>query len=126
MKLGSTYEDYLEYGDRYKFYYNKDEKTLICTILYKGKTIRGIAKCDPDDEFNIDTGKKLAYLRCRQKLLVKKVKHSSKVEDDATAALEKAKVNMQKASKFYADATSQLYDITNSLRELEIKLNQGG
>lgn len=126
MKLGSTYEDYLEYGDRYKFYYNKDEKTLICTILYKGKTIRGIAKCDPDDEFNLGVGKKLAYLRCRKKFLSKKLKRALQVERDAIIAEARAKCNLANARDFVSDSEIQFNNTINELAKFEAELNQGG
>ena len=122
MKLGSTYEDYLEYGDRCKFYYNKDEQTIICMTLYKGQPVRGIAKCDPDDEFNLELGKKLAYLRCRKKFLRKKLKRAMKAEHDAIIAEARAKYNLDSAREFVSDSETQLAKAINELEALERKL----
>ena len=122
MKLGSTYEDYLEYGDRYKFYYNKDGKTVICTNLYKGQVIRGVSKCNPEDEFNLELGKKLAYLRCRKKVLHKKLKRAYKAEHDAIIAESRAKYNLYGAREFVSDSEMQLDKIIDELVTLEGQL----
>ena len=122
MKLGSTYEDYLEYGDRYKFYYNKDEETIICTTLYKGQVVRGIAKCNPEDEFNLELGKKLAYLRCRKKVLRKKLKRAYKTERDAIIAEAKAKYYLDGAREFVSDSEMQLDKTIDELVTLESQL----
>ena len=126
MKLGSTYEDYLEYGDRCKFYYNKDEQTIICTTLYKGQAVRGIAKCNPEDEFDLELGKKLAYLRCRKKFLRKKMKRALKAERDAIVAEARAKYNLDSAREFVSDSEMQLSSVINELEEFEVKLNNQG
>ena len=122
MKLGSTYEDYIEYGDRCKFYYNKDEQTIICMTLYKGKPVRGIAKCNPEDEFDLELGKKLAYLRCRKKFLCKKLKRALKAEHDAIIAEARAKYNLDSAREFVSDSEMQLDNIIKELDTLENKL----
>lgn len=122
MKLGSTYEDYLEYGDRYKFYYNKDEETIICTTLYKGQVVRGIAKCNPEDEFNLELGKKLAYLRCRKKVLRKKLKRAYNAERDAIVAEARAKCYLDCTREFVSDSEMQLDKIIDELVTLESQL----
>lgn len=33
-----------------------------------GKVVRGVAKCSPNDEFNVEFGKKLAAARCNLKV----------------------------------------------------------
>lgn len=126
MKLGSTYEDYLEYGDRYKFYYNKDEETIICTTLYKCQVVRGIAKCNPEDEFNLELGKKLAYLRCRKKFLRKKLKRALQVERDAIIAEARAKCNLANACDFVSDSEIQFNNTINELAKFEAELNNQG
>jgi hypothetical protein len=45
-----------------------DEKMVVVTTTYKGKTIRGVARCAPEDEFNKIIGEKLARTRCESKL----------------------------------------------------------
>ena len=65
--------------DKYKFYeYNdpKGKKTVSAVSTYAGRTVKGYAKCDPRDSFNIENGKKLAAARCNAKVSAKRMKRA--------------------------------------------------
>lgn len=44
------------------------DNVVMAIAKHRGKTFKGIAKCDPQDEFNLEYGKKLARLRCLVKI----------------------------------------------------------
>lgn len=44
--------------------------------LYEGKAVYALAKCDPNDNFDIEFGKKLALKRLDQKIALKRAAHS--------------------------------------------------
>ena len=113
----------MKLGKKYQFHYNPGTQTVVCTTFYKGQTVRGVAKCNPDDNFDIDVGKKLALLRCRQKLARKKIKRARKVYDDALCAEIKAKHNFGKATDFLNDSAYQLDLATNELINFERELS---
>lgn len=115
MKLENTYSDIAEYGRRYHFYQNADNGTIVCTTIYKGRMIRGIAKCNPEDNFDISIGKKLAYLRCRAKFMRKKLIRAKKVLAEASNALTFAKLNFGKACEFVDDSEAQLRNAKSEL-----------
>ena len=46
----------------------KDKKLVVVTTKYNGKTIKGVARCAPEDDFDTELGVKLATLRCQAKL----------------------------------------------------------
>ena len=123
MKLEQTNEDIKAYGKKYHFYYNEDNQTVVCTTLYKCQMVRGIAKCDPEDEFDLELGKKFAYLRCRAKFTRKKFKHALKVERDAFVVANKAKYRLDKAREFASDSEMQLVNAMVELNEFETKMN---
>jgi hypothetical protein len=123
MKLATSHEDLMTYGRKYHFYYNEDNKTIVCTTLYKGQMARGIAKCDPTDNFDMETGKKLAYLRCKQKFAHKKLKRANKAYAEAITAEARAKNNLYKAADFLGDAAFQLSTAKNELVAFEQSLN---
>ena len=123
MKLEKTKSDIAEYGEKYHFYHNPDSGSVVCTTMYKGQMVRGIAKCDPEDEFNIDFGKKLAYLRCKAKFARKKFKHALRVERDAFVAANRAKYNLDKACEFVSDSELQLVNAMVELNDFETKIN---
>ena len=50
---------------------------VIAVSTYAGKTVRGIAICSPEDEFDIEFGKKLAAARCNEKVAEKRLNRAS-------------------------------------------------
>lgn len=90
----------------YKFYVTPN-KTTIAVSTYAGKTVKGIAKLNPNDEYDESFGKMLATARC-----------AAKVE-------KKRKANAQKkyleAFNNYAKASKQLEKMTLYLNEAEAK-----
>ena len=123
MKLNPSYEDLQTYGDKYHFYYHLENHTIVCTTLYKGQMVRGVAKCSPEDDFSLETGKKLAYLRCKTKFLRKKLKRAYNAKRDAVIAEARARNNLNKAYEFVSDSDIQLEVAENELREFESSLN---
>lgn len=123
MKLEQTNSDINVYGKKYHFYYNEESRTIVCTTTYKGQMVRGIAKCDPNDEFDLDDGKKLAYLRCKAKFARKKLRRASKACLDAFVVANRANYNLDKAQEFKEDSDAQLTSALNELRDFEAKLN---
>lgn len=61
---------------RYK-YFRDGSNTVIAISTYAGKTVKGIAKCDPNDNFSYDYGKKLAKARCDVKISRKRYKNAN-------------------------------------------------
>ena len=80
---------------RYK-YFISDNK-VVCVSSFAKRAVRGIAKCAPDDKFNVEIGKKLAKLRCDEKVADKR----------ANRALEK----YIEAEELLYEATKYFYDM---------------
>lgn len=123
MKLEQTYFDIKDYGEKYHFYYHAETNTIVCTTLYKGQMVRGIAKCNNEDIFDLDTGKKLAYLRCRQKFMRKKLRRAQKVFNETYREVERAQRNLSKSGKFLDDSEDQLDVAIAELNAFEAQLN---
>ena len=62
-------------------YYTNGENVVIAVASYKGRTIRGVAKCSEQDEFDLEVGKKLAAARCAMKIARERVKNA-KIQRD--------------------------------------------
>lgn len=123
MEPTKTYSDIAEYGEKYHFYHSAESGTVVCTRAYKGRIIRGTAKCSPEDDFDIEAGKKLAYLRCRQKFMQKKLKRAQAVYFDVARAYAKAKYDFNTAHEFVQDVEIQLSILDNELAQFEQTLN---
>lgn len=119
MKITRTNEDLLNYSNKYHFYHNKDTGTIVCTTMYKGQMVRGVAKCSPDDNFDLDTGKRLAYLRCRLRYMKKKAKRANAVYKEAVIAEAKARDRLQHMIEFVQDAEEQIQTAANELLKFE-------
>ena len=76
---------------------------VIAVSTYAGRTVRGVAKCDPKDTFDIEKGKQLAAARCQAKVSSQRLKRATKKLDEALLALEKAQ-------KYYDDMTVYFND----------------
>lgn len=48
-------------------------KKVIAISTYAGRTVKGVAKCHPNDEFDVEFGKKLAAARCNEKISYKRL-----------------------------------------------------
>lgn len=102
---------------RYKFYVTDNK--VICVSSYAGKTVKGIAKCDPKDTFNLEAGKKLAVGRCAYKIAKKRVMRARAKHAEATKALGNAREYQDKMQKYYDDSFAEFVKISEGLKELE-------
>ena len=62
--------------NRYKFYHyvDKDGSNVVVAVSsHAGRTVKGYARCTPEDNFDLEVGKKLAAARCNEKVLIKKL-----------------------------------------------------
>lgn len=67
--------------EKYKFYTNGSR--VIAVSTYAGKTVRGVAVCHAGDAFSLEKGKKLAALRCAEKIAKKRVARANRKVDEA-------------------------------------------
>lgn len=95
---------------------------VIALSTYCGKTVRGIAKCDPRDEFDEHTGMRLAAARCNMKVAEKRYKraHAQYLEardaaNNAITLLEDKGDYLEHAAEEYRAAQSELAAIEGSL-----------
>ena len=88
---------------RYK-YYTDGENKVVAVSSYAGKTVRGVAKCDPRDSFNEADGKMLAEARCALKVAEKRHARAQREYDKANTAMKKAKERLDKMSTYVTDS----------------------
>lgn len=76
---------------------------------YGGELVRGVAKCAPEDTFNLEYGMQLASARCELKIAGKRLKRASAKYLEAQAKAEKALARLEKMKDYFCDSTD-LYD----------------
>ena len=106
--------------DSYQIY-SSDNK-VIAVSTFAGKTVRGIAKCDPNDTFSFEKGKELAIARCNAKVAQKRMHRAQrKFAEAVNASIEAKRVyeNMRRylidSENEYADAQKNVNDIISML-----------
>ncbi len=72
-------------------YYTNGKTIVVATVKMGKKIIRGVAKCHPDDEFSEETGRRIAKMRCDEKINAIRMKRAARelvqaTEDYANAA----------------------------------------
>ena len=117
----------MKYGmEKYKFYIHqeKDGSTKIVAVsTFGGRNVKGVAKCDPRDNCDIEKGKKLAALRCAQKIEKKRYLNASMKYMNAAREADKADAYFEKMKSYYMDTVDELENIQNELTELMMELN---
>jgi hypothetical protein len=100
--------------------YHVSQTKVICVSSFAKKPVRGIAKCDTNfDAFDVETGKKLARLRCDVKVSEKRKNRANLKLAEAQEAYEAAKARLEKMQNYVADATVEYANAQKELADFE-------
>jgi hypothetical protein len=77
---------------------------VIAVSSFAGQTVRGVAKCNPADEFDAEKGAALAAARCGLKIAQKRTKRAYAKVDEAKAIVDAAVQHLTEMLKYQADA----------------------
>lgn len=77
---------------------------VIAVSSFAGQTVRGVAKCNPADEFDSEKGIALACARCGHKIAEKRMKRAQGKVDEAVEQVNAAINHLSKMMKYEADA----------------------
>ena len=111
--------------DKYKYYTFKNENggtTISAVSSYAGRKVKGYAKCDPRDEFNVERGKKLAAARCNAKIAEKRVSRASSKFMEAKRQLAEAQDFFNRMSVYYTDAVDEFDSAVEEVVKLETNM----
>lgn len=88
---------------KYRFYSDGKNK-IVAVSTYAGKTVRGVAKCDPRDNFQTAKGEELAMARCAEKIAAKRVARSKKEFEKAKTMVAIAQKRLEKMDSYVKDS----------------------
>ena len=108
---------------KYNCYETKN--TVVCVAFYAGKPVKGIAKCNPEDKFDLDTGKELAKRRCAAKIAKKKAKYAADKYYDARTQYQNAKAHLEDMSSFMNKTAEDMITALADLEKYEAALSTG-
>ena len=108
-----------------KYNYYQKNNSVICVTYYAGLPVKGIAKCGPEDEFDLETGKELAKRRCAAKLLKKKANYAAEKYYEARANYQKAKAELEDMASFMKKTAEAMIAAYEDLEKYEAELSTG-
>lgn len=99
---------------------NKDGVDVICCVShFAGKPVRGFAKCNPIDQFDLEKGMKLAQLRCDAKVAEKRVRRAQQKFSEAANAVIHAKERADDMQRYLNDSLEDAIKINEELDAFE-------
>ncbi|MCD8210670.1 MAG: hypothetical protein LUC37_03895 [Prevotella sp.] len=107
-----------------KFFINEEKKVIVAVAGYNGKYIRGIAKCCPEDNFDIDLGKSLAAARVNLKIEREKAKNAEEILSVTTRTLSQTMDNFKNAEENLSKNAKILSQAIDNFKEAEEKLSK--
>ena len=108
--------------DKYKYYRFVNENggiTVTAASSYAGRTVKGYAKCDPQDEFNLDHGKELAAARCNERIAAKRMKRAENKVAEAEKQVAEAQAFLARMQSYYEDSVNEYNDAMFNVEALE-------
>ena len=99
---------------KYKIFTNANSD-VIAVSTYAGKTVKGVAKCDPRDTFDMNKGIEIAEARCAKKVADKRLTRARKKYAEAEQKFRDAETYLHKMSDYISDATEALEKAENAL-----------
>lgn len=81
-------------------------KKIIAISTYAGRTVKGVAKCHPNDEFDVEFGKKLAAARCNEKVAGKRFQRAANKYREAAVEYIAADEKVKRMRDYALDASA--------------------
>lgn len=90
--------------------YVEKDNTVSCFLhdQFSNNVFVGTAKCHPADTFDLETGKKIAFVRAKEKELLASIKRSSKIVKNCNEQLHKIRKVSVQACIWKRDALYEL------------------
>lgn len=100
-------------------YYTDGKSMVIATSTYAKKIVRGIAKCSPEDEFDLEKGKDLARARLDLKIAQKRAENADRRFKEAIELTEFAADYMHRMENYLKESTEVVFAEARHLAEVE-------
>ena len=105
--------------EKYKYYHSKRTNEVIAVSTYAGKIVKGKAKCNSADEFDFETGKKLAAARLSARVSRLRKQNASRLWLKAQDQFIKAQHYFKKMERYFCDACDEVKYTEAQLNEIE-------
>lgn len=107
--------------NRYKFFTSGSK--VVAVSSFAKKPVKGVAKCDPNDTFSLEDGKRLAAARCNEKISKKRLKRAERKLAEACAAIVAAEQQYDYMRRYYDKAVAGMDEANAELAAITSKLS---
>lgn len=107
---------------KYKFFTDGVHR-IIAVSSYAGRTVKGVARCNPEDTFDMALGKKIAEARCAKKIAEKRYKRATEKYEEAVRLEHDAMKRFNKMCKYLKDAYEAKEQADMELSELYVNIH---
>jgi hypothetical protein len=102
--------------DKYKFFTTANK--VIAVSTYAGRSVRGTAKCDPRDSFDLEKGKKLAAARCNEKVAQKRLQRAVQKQEEAVKEYNRVSERLDKMADYVYDSQIEAVRAEDAVKNL--------
>lgn len=102
-----------------KYHFYRQGNKVIAVSTYAGRTVRGVAICADDDEFDFNKGATLAAARCNLKVARKRMQRAYRETAAAANEYNKAFKRFNKMLSYRTDSIVAFEAAKKALRKLE-------
>lgn len=103
--------------------YTNSNKDIIAVATYDGQSVRGVAKCDPRDEYNYEFGAALATARCAEKVAKRHYTKLAQELAEIDELLESVQIYRDKVANLYEKAVADLISANHTANEIYNSVN---
>lgn len=103
----------------YKYVINEEKRVVVALSTFAGKVVRGVARCAPNDTFNVEVGKKLAEARCSAKIAHLRLKRAECMVGWSTDCVDYYTMLLANFKCYEKDAIEGVKKATAELAKLE-------
>lgn len=103
----------------YKYKYIVTPTKVIALSTYAGRPVRGIAKCHPNDTFDVEYGKALAAARCNEKIARKRYARATKKYNELVAEIEAFNKRAAEVADYLHNSSTGVTEAIARLKEVE-------
>ena len=106
----------------YTIYTDEKNRQVVAVCRYAGRKVRAVAKCAPEDIFDIEIGTELAIARCEWKVAKLKLQNAGACYMTAAKAADEAAIKLGKMKDYYMDSVDQLDEAGAAMQAVIEKL----
>ena len=96
--------------------------TVVAISTYAGKTVKGYAKLNPNDEFNWEKGRALAIARCNAKIAAKRANRAAMKLAEAQDMLDAATAHLVDMVNYFNDSVADSANAQTMIAEILDKM----